>query len=62
MKDDSAERFLSVKDVVARTGVSERTIRALISRGQLPSVRPAGLRVVRIPERFVTALMSAKAI
>lgn len=50
-------RLLSVKDVVARTGLSERTIRLLIARGVLQVIRPAGLRAVRIDERQLERLL-----
>jgi excisionase family DNA binding protein len=52
------ERYLRVRDVVARTGFAERTIRQWISTGRLTTIRPAGLRAVRIPESAVAALMA----
>jgi len=51
------ERWLSVAEVVARTGLAERTVRKLIAGGRLPVHRPRGLRVVRIPERALEALI-----
>ena len=55
------DRVLTVREVVATTGLSERTIRGLIAKGRLPVIRPKGLRVVRIPEIAVQRLMQARA-
>ncbi len=52
-----AERALRVRDVVARTSLSERTIRQMLADGRLPAIRPRGLRIVRIPESAVEKLM-----
>ncbi len=52
-----AEEWLTIRDVVTRTRLSERTVRELIARGQLPVARPAGVRVVRIARQAVVALM-----
>jgi excisionase family DNA binding protein len=60
MDAQEGQRYLTVKDVVARTGLAERTVRLLIARGQLTIVRPGGLRAVRIPERSVMTLMSPR--
>jgi predicted DNA-binding transcriptional regulator AlpA len=52
------ERYLRVRDVVAKTGFAERTVRQLIASGRLTTVRPAGFkRVVRVPESAIVALM-----
>ena len=51
------EEWLTIRDVATRTRLSERTVRELISRGQLPVSRPAGVRVVRITPEAVVALM-----
>jgi excisionase family DNA binding protein len=53
-------RFLSVAEVVRLTGLSERTVRMMISDGRLPVIRPDGLRVVRVPESAVEKLMQAR--
>lgn len=52
-----AERFLTVADVVHLTGFSERTVRAMVSDGRLPAIRPMGVRAVRVPEGAVRALL-----
>jgi excisionase family DNA binding protein len=54
------ERLLSVTEVMARTGLAERTIRRLIAQGQLPIRRPAGLRAVRVPEQAIVKLIEHK--
>ena len=54
-------RVLTVREVVATTGLSERTIRGLIATGRLPAIRPKGLRVVRIPETAIQRLMQERA-
>jgi excisionase family DNA binding protein len=59
-RDAPQERYLTVRDVVARTKLCERTIRALIANGQLTVVRPAGVRAIRVPERAVSELMSGR--
>jgi len=58
---DDRLRLLSVSDVVGLTGLSERSIRGLVASGRLRAVRPAGLRVVRIPERAVLELLGTSA-
>ena len=55
-----AEELLTVRQVIDRTKLSERTIRALIADGRLPVVRPDGVRVVRVPGRAVDALMEPR--
>jgi excisionase family DNA binding protein len=52
------EQLFTVTDVAERLRISERSVWQLIARGRLTTVRPAGLRVVRIPERSLAALMS----
>jgi excisionase family DNA binding protein len=54
-------RFITVSEVVERTGLAERTVRAMVADGRLPAIRPQGLRIVRIPERAVEKLMQARA-
>ncbi len=51
------DRFLKVSEVGALTGLSERTIRAMLADGRLRAVRPAGLRVVRVSEAEIKRLM-----
>lgn len=53
-------RYLTVGQVVSQTGLAERTVRAMLASGRLPAVRPAGLRVVRVPEYAVLELMRAR--
>ena len=43
--------LLTVRAAAERSGLSERTIRALIARRVLKVMRPAGLRSIRIDER-----------
>lgn len=59
--DGPIGRFLTVADVVHLTGLSERTVRAMVSDGRLPAIRPLGVRVVRVPEGAVRALMGPPA-
>jgi excisionase family DNA binding protein len=47
----------TVAEVVRITGLSERTIRAMLSDGRLEAVRLVGLRAVRIPERALLNLI-----
>ena len=54
------ERFLSVAEITAKWGVSERSVRALIASGRLPVVRPAGLRLVRVPQSAVERVMQGE--
>jgi excisionase family DNA binding protein len=54
----AAERWFTVSEVYARTRIPERTLRALIATGRLRAVRPAGLRMVRVPESAVAELMA----
>jgi excisionase family DNA binding protein len=53
-------RLLRVRDVVLLTGLSERTVRAMLADGRLTAVRPAGLRVVWIPESEVERLAQGR--
>jgi excisionase family DNA binding protein len=53
-------RLLRVRDVVQLTGLSERTVRAMLADGRLIAVRPPGLRVVWIPESEVERLAQAR--
>lgn len=54
------DRLWSVAEVTARTGLSERTIRAMIADGRLPVIRLVGLRAVRVPEAAVFRLMQGR--
>jgi len=54
-------RLLRVAEVVARLGLSERTIRKMIADGRLPGVRPLGVRAVRVPEDVVQAFLGMPA-
>ncbi len=62
IQTSEAERFLTVREAAARGRLSVRTIWTLISRGALRVARPAGLRVVRIPESEFERLMEPRAI
>jgi excisionase family DNA binding protein len=53
-------RLLTVYDFAARARLSERTVRAMIADGRLPSVRPFGLRIVRVPESALLSLMGPR--
>ena len=46
-------RLLSVREAAAVLGISERTIRSLVSRGELPCVR-IGRRVLFDPQDLET--------
>jgi excisionase family DNA binding protein len=55
------ERWYSVTVASAKTNIPERTLRWLIATGRLRAVRPAGLRMVRIPESALAELMAGPA-
>jgi len=55
-----AEDVLRVPEIVRRTGLTERTVRAMIADGRLPAIRPAGVRIVVVPASAVRELMHAK--
>ena len=57
VRHPSPQRWVSVREAVARTGLSERTLRQFIADGRLAVVRPSGMRVVRIPEAELDKLM-----
>jgi excisionase family DNA binding protein len=49
-------RLIRVDEAAARLGVSEITVRRMLSTGQLPCVRPRP-RVIRVREDDLEALM-----
>lgn len=51
------EHLLTIEDAAARVGLDPRTIRRLIDRGQLRSVRLAGVRALRVPEGALAELV-----
>lgn len=56
------ERLLTVKDVVSRTGLAERTVRLAIHDGRLRAIRLIGLRrAVRIPESALAEFLGVGA-
>lgn len=53
-----AERsWLSMAEAAEYLGVTDRTIRNYISRGELPGHRPRGSRLVRVRREDLDALM-----
>lgn len=49
--------WLSQQDAASYLGVTDRTIRNYISRGELPAHRVRGSRLVRVRRRDVDALL-----
>jgi excisionase family DNA binding protein len=52
---EQPERFLSVADVAVRLGVSEKTVRRMIARGDLRAHRVG--RLIRVAERSLAAYL-----
>ncbi len=51
--------LLRVADVAKITGLAERTLRRLIAQKRLQVIRPAGLRVVLVPQETVVSLLAS---
>ena len=50
-------RLLRIADAVDYTGLSERHLRRLIAAGRIGAIRPAGIRVVLVPEEELSRLI-----
>jgi len=59
--NDTQPVVVSVAEAARRYDLSERQIRALIHRGTLAAVRPAGLQGYRIPVDALERCFSAEA-
>jgi excisionase family DNA binding protein len=55
--DATIAELLTVSETAAALRLGERTVRGMIADGRLPVVRPAGLRVVRVPSAAVRRLL-----
>jgi excisionase family DNA binding protein len=49
-RDPEAARLLTVAEAAQRSGVSRHTISSWVTRGQLPALRIAGRRYIRLPD------------
>lgn len=54
---DAVEQHLRLHEVADRLGISLATVRRYIQAGKFPSIRPAGTRIVLVPESAVLAFL-----
>lgn len=55
-----ASKLFTVREVAELARLAERTVRAMLADGRLEAVRPAGVRVVRIPAHAVERLVGRR--
>lgn len=57
---EAVERYLTAQEAAEVMGVSVATVRLLTRKGELPTVRPTGRRIVRYPLRALLKLLEER--
>ena len=59
MTENAQALLLRFREVAILLGVSERQVWTLVRAGQLPVVRPPGIRAIRVAREDVEALVAS---